>query len=101
MHGGRAVRFAEIIDDVLAGRTYIRKDEEGNQRECYYRQRYDRFVFVYTNLDVQEEVDFADDWYSYLPYSEDLTADDWEPEGEDGVKTFTIDEKTRIDDDED
>ena len=75
------MRFAEIVDVVLAGKTYVRRDKEGNQRECYYRRKYDRVVFVYSSLDVQERADFADEWYSYLPYSSDLTADDWMPEG--------------------
>ena len=70
------MRLAEIVDDLLAGKTYIRTDRNGNQRECYYRRKYDIVVFEFSDPDVLYE----DEWYARLPLSEDLTADDWEPE---------------------
>lgn len=70
------MRFAEIVDDLLAGKTYVRTNRNGKQRECYYVKRYDSIVFEYTNPDHYEDY-----WYTCLPCSEDLTADDWEPEG--------------------
>lgn len=74
------MRLAEIIDDLLTGRTYTRTDKDGNQRECYLRRRYNRVVFEFSDRDKQEDASYADDWYSLLPYPDDLTADDWEPE---------------------
>ena len=72
------MRLAEIVNDLLAGRTYVRTDRNGTQRECYYRRKYDIVIFEYSDPDILYE----DDWYARMPCSEDLTADDWEPEVE-------------------
>ena len=78
------MRFAEIIDDVLAGRTYIREDSGGDLRECYYRKRYDRIAFAYSDPDIVSWDHDRCGAHLYAPTPEDLTADDWEPEPEEG-----------------
>ena len=76
------MRFAEIIDDVLAGRTYVRKDEDGFLRKCYFYRSYDHVVFRYCDRDRAERAQIEDGHFTLAPLPEDLTADDWRPEGD-------------------
>ena len=75
------MRFAEIIDGILAGLTYVRTDSEGDARRCYFYQSYDHVVFRYCDQDRAERARFEDGIFTLAPLPEDLTADDWEQEG--------------------
>ena len=76
------MRVAEIVDGILAGRTYIRTDSEGDARRCYLYRSYDHVVFRYCETDRAERAQIEDGLFTLAPLPEDLTADDWEPEGE-------------------
>ena len=76
------MRFAETIDGILAGRTYVRTDEDGFLRRCYFYASYDHVVFRYCDQDRAERAQTEDGPFTLAPLPEDLTADDWELEGD-------------------